>query len=77
MAPLSRRQFIGAASGTALTLLAAGCTVSPKSNEFLFLEAEGFTDLGGWVVDQQSMDQMGSPYVLAHGLGRPVADAVT
>lgn len=77
MAPFSRRQFIGAASGTALTLLAARCTVSPKSNEFLFLEAEGFTDLGGWVVDQQSMDQMGSPYVLAHGLGRPVADAVT
>ena len=23
------------------------------------------------------MDQMGSPFLLAHGLGRPVADAVT
>lgn len=77
MPPLNRRQFIGAASGTALMLLAARGDAAPKSNEFAFLEAEGFADLGGWVVDQQSMDQMGSPYVLAHGLGRPVADAVT
>ncbi len=36
-----------------------------------------FADLGGWEVDQQSMDQMGSPYVLAHGLGVPVGDATT
>lgn len=41
------------------------------------IEAESFADLGGWVVDQQSMDVMGSPYVLAHGLGRPVANART
>jgi hypothetical protein len=43
----------------------------------MFLEAEGFDDHGGWVLDQQSMDQMGSPYLLAHGLGIPVRDAVT
>ncbi|MBD3384206.1 FAD-dependent oxidoreductase [candidate division KSB1 bacterium] len=42
----------------------------------LLVEAESF-DTSGWVVDQQSMDQMGSPYLLAHGLGIPVADAVT
>ena len=41
------------------------------------IEAESFDQLGGWVVDQQFMDQMGSPFLLAHGLGRPVADAVT
>ncbi|HWI55926.1 MAG TPA: FAD-dependent oxidoreductase, partial [Bacillota bacterium] len=41
------------------------------------LEAEQFADLGGWDLDQQSMDQMGSPYLLAHGLGTPVLDAVT
>jgi len=40
-------------------------------------EAESFENLGGWVVDQQSMDQMGSPYLLAHGLGQPVDDATT
>ena len=43
----------------------------------LLVEAEGFDDRGGWVVDQQAMDEMGSPYLLAHGLGRPVRDART
>lgn len=43
----------------------------------ILVEAEGFQNHGGWVVDQQVMDQMGSPFLLAHGLGVPVADAVT
>jgi hypothetical protein len=49
----------------------------------VLIEAEGFADRGGWVVDQQAMDVMGSPYLLAHGLGQlahglgTVADAVT
>lgn len=43
----------------------------------VLLEAEAFADAGGWVVDQQSMEVMGSPYLLAHGLGVPVADALT
>ncbi len=75
---MRRRVFLGTAAGTALALLAGRRGgAAPATNEFLFLEAEGFADLGGWVVDQQSMDQMGSAYLLAHGLGRPVADAVT
>ena len=43
----------------------------------LLVEAESFRNKGGWVVDQQFMDQMGSPYLMAHGIGLPVADAVT
>ena len=43
----------------------------------LLVEAEGFREKGGWVTDQQFMDQMGSPYLLAHGMGIPVEDAVT
>jgi hypothetical protein len=43
----------------------------------LFIEAEGFAYPGGWVVDQQFVDQMGSAFLLAHGLGVPVADART
>lgn len=43
----------------------------------LFVEAESFPDKGGWVVDQQFIDQMGSPYLLAHGAGTPVAPATT
>ncbi len=42
-----------------------------------FIEAESFDDLGGWVIDGQSIGQMGSPYIMAHGLGEPVKDAVT
>ena len=43
----------------------------------MLVEAEGFTQSGGWVVDHQAMDFMGSPYLLAHGLGEPVGDALT
>ena len=46
-------------------------------SETIFLEAEGFQQTGDWLFDQQSIEAMGSPYLLAHGLGRPVADAVT
>ncbi len=45
--------------------------------ETIVLETEAFRDRGGWVNDTQFMDQMGSPYLLAHGLGKPVADAAT
>ncbi len=47
------------------------------SAQLIFVEAESFGDRGGWVIDQQSMDQMGSPYLLAHGLGVPVVNATT
>jgi hypothetical protein len=45
--------------------------------ERVLVEAESFAEHGGWVLDQQFMDQMGSPFLLAHGLGEPVKDAVT
>jgi len=48
-----------------------------KDIHTIFLEAESFPDKGGWVIDQQSIDIMGSSYLLAHGLGIPVSDAVT
>ena len=43
----------------------------------LFVEAESFKHKGGWVVDQQFMDMMGSPYLMAHGMGEAVDDAYT
>jgi hypothetical protein len=52
-------------------LLTSGAAASPV----VLVEAEQFADFGGWVLDQQFMDQMGSPYLLAHGLGVPVKDA--
>ncbi|MDO4573738.1 MAG: FAD-dependent oxidoreductase [Planctomycetia bacterium] len=43
----------------------------------IFVEAESFEELGGWVVDPHSMGQMGSSYVMAHGYGKPVMKART
>ncbi len=43
----------------------------------ILVECENFGNKGGWVIDQQFMDQMGSPFLMAHGLGTPVADAST
>ena len=47
------------------------------SGDNIWLETENFKEKGGWVVDQQFMDEMGSPYLLAHGMGKAVADART
>jgi hypothetical protein len=57
-----------------LLLLVCGGNASAQH---VLVEAEQFTELGGWDLDQQSMDVMGSPYLLAHGLGVPVRDAST
>jgi FAD dependent oxidoreductase len=48
-----------------------------QKNTLKLIETESFTNKGGWVVDQQSMDIMGSPYLMAHGMGVPVKDAET
>ena len=60
-------------SALALCML-VGCS-APKTD--IFLEAESMADTGGWVIDNQSMMQMGSPYLMAHGMGEPVQDAVS
>lgn len=49
----------------------------PMSTTELLIEAEAFTDFGGWTIDSQFDTEMGSPYLLAHGYGRPVTDART
>lgn len=61
---------------TKLLIGLCGCLGIANGTDLL-IEAESFTDKGGWVVDQQFMDQMGSPYLLAHGIGNKVADAST
>ena len=43
----------------------------------LLIEAESFSNHGGWKLDTQFIREMGSPYLLAHGLGTPVVDATT
>ena len=62
-----------------LIVLSLCCNLSlnAQSKEMLLIEAESFEEKGGWVVDPQFMDQMGSPFLLAHGIGTPVANAKT
>ena len=61
---MQRRKFIHQASAAALLLLAPKELLASQNNtqkrsrEFVFIEAEQFTDHGGWELDQQSMDQI-------------------
>ena len=60
------------------TLLAV-CFLAASSSgaNTVWIETERFEEHGGWTSDAQFIDQMGSPYLLAVGLGKPVTDAVT
>lgn len=66
-----------AAVGVFVTLAASAFPAACVGAEAVLVEAEQFDGLGGWVNDPQFMDQMGSPFLLAHGLGVPVEDATT
>ena len=61
-----------------LLVIIALSSFSCKEHEHsVLIEAESFLSKGGWLVDPQFVEQMGSPYLIAHGLGKPVADAET
>ena len=69
---------------TSLRLITAALLASPiffgkaaSAADQVLIEAESFGDPGGWVPDTQFIEIMGSPYLLAHGLGEPVKDATT
>ncbi|MCW0220281.1 MAG: FAD-dependent oxidoreductase, partial [Prosthecobacter sp.] len=60
------------------TLLAALAVTALSSHaQPIWVEAESFDNPGGWMLDTQFIDIMGSPYLLAHGMGTPVKDAET
>ena len=48
-----------------------------ERDKAILLPGSMFDDLGGWISDPQFMEVMQSSELLAHGLGKPVADAVT
>lgn len=62
---------------TIVALVCLLASLSAAAAHGIVVEAESFDQKGGWVVDQQFMDVMGSPYLLAHGMGSAVADAST
>ncbi len=63
------RRFLAVFCSSALAASAAA--------QMHLVEAEAFRELGGWKVDTAATMSVGSPYLLAHGLGRPVEDAHT
>ncbi len=64
-------RFLGMISAFLLFANAGQC------QDHILVEAESFSEKGGWVIDQQSFDTLGSSYLLAHGMGVPVMNAYT
>ena len=54
---------------------AAECREAVKG--FLWLEAEAFSDYGGWEIDTQFVHKMGSAYLITKGVLKPLASATT
>ncbi len=75
----SRRTFLRVVGGVGLTSAVPFQYVigaEPEASGVL-VEAAAFADRGGWQLDTQHYHQMGGCYLLAHGLGKPVANAKT
>ncbi len=47
------------------------------ANNNILVETELFQKKGGWILESQFINQMGSSYLMAHGLGQPVKDAAS
>lgn len=75
---VSRRTFLKVC-GVSASMATLGFNDPNKTHgaDCLLVEARSFANLGGWVIDPQFEDIMGSPYLLAHGMGKPVANATT
>ncbi|NWK55586.1 FAD-dependent oxidoreductase [Verrucomicrobiaceae bacterium N1E253] len=74
---MQRRNFLklfGATSLAPASVLAANSSRHPDD---ILVDAVSFENKGGWLVDPQFIEQMGSPYLLAHGMGQPVDNANT
>lgn len=79
---MNRRTFIRVVGGIGLSSAvpmpyAFGDDRSVSETSGVLVEAASFEDLGGWKLDTQHYHQMGGCYLLAHGMGKPVANAKT
>jgi hypothetical protein len=78
-----RRSFLRVIGGASITSFLCPNYVigarpsSALSRSGVLVEASTFKDPGGWELDTQHYLQMGGNYLLAHGMGKPVADAKT
>ena len=79
---LNRRRFIRVVGGVGLASTvpfryALGAGKPAPATSGILVEAASFAEQGGWKLDTQHYQQMGGCYLLAHGMGRPVANART
>jgi len=79
---ISRRTFIRAVGGISLSSTLPlpyvfGANNGALTTSGVLVEAASFAELGGWKLDTQHYQQMGGCYLLAHGMGKPVANAGT
>ncbi len=69
-------KFYSIVLATILGALASNLVANAnQAQPTLLVEAESFEQHGGWSLDTQFIREMGSPYLIAHGLGKPVNDA--
>jgi len=78
---ISRRRFIRVLGTSTLAFATMreleGAFAYRTASKGVLVEAEQFGTPGGWVRDTQFVQQMGGVYLLAHGMGEPVANAKT
>jgi len=79
---INRRTFIRVAGGIGLSSTVPlpyvfGANKTALTTSGILVEAVSFAELGGWKLDTQHYQQMGGCYLLAHGMGEPVANAKT
>ena len=79
---MDRRTFIRIVGGVGLTSAVpfryvVGADPARTGSTGVLVEAAGFDEPGGWKLDTQHYQQMGGCYLLAHGMGKPVANART
>ena len=79
LVPSARAQDSGPAENWSPYTLFRKPAEMPKTvvDGFLWVEAEDFADYGDWRLDTQFVQQMGSAYLIAAGVGKPIADATT
>lgn len=79
---ITRRTFVRIVGGIGLSSTvpfryALGVENAASASSGVLVEASSFAQRGGWSLDSQHYQQMGGCYLLAHGMGKPVANAQT
>lgn len=75
----NRRSFLRVVGGIGITAATAPgyLMAQAPAGDGILIEAANFANLGGWKLDTQHYQEMGGVYLLAHGMGKPVANAST